>query len=99
MIDEFDECIERYMKGQKDTLWGRAIDISSDEGKLDAADFIVKVVNELFDPFTWIEFGKKQKWCSEVSCSTHDAIPYTEEEEKQWVDGEDPCAFILRLWP
>lgn len=46
----------------------------------------------------WIEFGMRKGWCGPPICSTHDGIPYSEEEEEQWNEGEDPCAHVIRLY-
>lgn len=99
MNDDLERSIKRYLHEQKDTLWGRSFDISDEDGRTSAAQFLTKVLSEMFDPFTWIELGKGLEWCSDLVCSTHEGVPYTEEEEKEWQEGIDPCAFILRMWP
>lgn len=37
---------------------------------------------------------------SDVTCSTHDMIPMTDEEQADWwgEDGGDDCLFVVRLW-
>lgn len=50
------------------------------------------------DIVEWIDYGKQRGWCSAITCSTHEGIPYSEEEDKLWDEGIDPCAFVLRVW-
>ena len=46
----------------------------------------------------WIEIGIKNNWITKPFCSTHDGDPYmTEEEEKEWEEGGDPCCHVLKL--
>jgi len=45
----------------------------------------------------WLSFGIENSWCSKVFCNTHDGGPMTDEEEKEWNDGEDPCQFMVRI--
>ena len=47
----------------------------------------------------WLQVGLDQKWISEPVCATHDGVPDTEEEYKEWEEGHDPCQHVLRLWP
>lgn len=52
-----------------------------------------------FEDFAnWFTVGRERGWISELACSTHDGTPWTPEEEVQWDDGFDPCAFIVRVW-
>lgn len=37
-------------------------------------------------------------WCSPVVCSTHDGVPLTEEEDEEFIEGHDPCAFVIRIY-
>ena len=46
----------------------------------------------------WIKTGIDEGYCSELGCSPHPADYLTEEEAESFLDGEDPCAFVLRLW-
>lgn len=48
--------------------------------------------------FEWRDLGIANKWISEPFCDTHDTGPMTEEEEKSWEDGQDPCMFVFRIW-
>lgn len=50
------------------------------------------------DKFEWIALGVEQGFCHEPVCAMHDGIPTdTEEEEKDWDEGLDPCQVVLRL--
>lgn len=46
----------------------------------------------------WIKIGRDNKWISDPVCNTHEGPPTTEDEDKQWIDGEDPCVHVLRLY-
>lgn len=47
---------------------------------------------------TWLQAGIDKGWISEPFCNTHDGDPYmTEEEEKEWEEGGDPCMHVLKL--
>jgi len=50
------------------------------------------------DYFEWRDLGIANKWISEPFCDTHDAGFMTEEEEKEWESGNDPCMFVFRIW-
>lgn len=46
----------------------------------------------------WMAFGVAQGWITEPFCNTHDGDPYmTEEEEKEWEDGGDPCLSVFKV--
>jgi hypothetical protein len=46
----------------------------------------------------WLENGISRGWVSDPFCYTHDGDPYmTEEEEKEWEDGGDPCSHVVKL--
>jgi hypothetical protein len=46
----------------------------------------------------WLQVGVDNGWISEPFCNTHDGDPYmTEEEEKEWEDGGDPCLPVVKL--
>lgn len=48
--------------------------------------------------WTWLEMGINRGWVTEPFCNTHDGDPYmTEEEEKEWEDGGDPCLHVIKL--
>jgi hypothetical protein len=40
----------------------------------------------------WMQIGIDNGWISEPFCYTHDGDAFmTEEEEKEWEEGGDPC--------
>lgn len=45
----------------------------------------------------WAQYGIDQGWSTPPICATHDGIPHTEEEDKAWDEGEDPCVHVVRL--
>jgi len=48
--------------------------------------------------WAWLEMGINKGWVTEPFCNTHDGDPYmTEEEEKGWEDGGDPCLHVIKL--
>jgi hypothetical protein len=54
--------------------------------------------DELDEFSIWLNNGIDRGWVSDVTCATHDGIePISEEEEKEWEDGGDPCQFVVRI--
>jgi hypothetical protein len=48
--------------------------------------------------WTWLQVGIDKGWVTDPFCYTHDGDPYmTEEEEKEWEDGGDPCAPVIKI--
>jgi hypothetical protein len=45
----------------------------------------------------WLAIGYANGWCGPTICETHDGLPLTASEEKEFEDG-DPCIHILRLY-
>jgi hypothetical protein len=46
----------------------------------------------------WLKVGMDKGWVSEPFCNTHNGDPYmTEEEEREWEEGGDPCMHVLKL--
>lgn len=45
----------------------------------------------------WIDYGIKKGYCRPPVCDTHEGLPLTDEEEKEYLDGGDPCILALRL--
>lgn len=46
----------------------------------------------------WLAIGLENNWVSKPFCHTHDGDPYmTEEEEKAWEEGGDPCCFVIKM--
>jgi len=56
------------------------------------------MLNHDIEFFDWVQYGIDRKWSTEIFCETHDGGPFTQEEYKQWDDGEDPCAQMIRIW-
>lgn len=48
---------------------------------------------------TWLAAGIAAGYCGPAVCETHDGTPTTNDEDKQFEDGYDPCIYILRLYP
>lgn len=47
---------------------------------------------------SWFAIGREHGYCSLPICNTHDAVPISEQEEMEWEDGGDPCAYVVRLY-
>jgi len=46
----------------------------------------------------WLDHGLDNGWVTPPFCNTHDGDPYmTEEEEREWEEGGDPCMFVIKL--
>jgi hypothetical protein len=46
----------------------------------------------------WLQSGIDNGWVTEPFCMTHDGDPYmTEEEEKEWEEGGDPCCHVIKF--
>jgi len=46
----------------------------------------------------WLRNGINRGWVSKPFCYTHEGDPYmTEEEQKEWEDGGDPCSFVIKF--
>jgi hypothetical protein len=46
----------------------------------------------------WLDIGRKHGFCSLPTCSTHEIVPMSEEEEKEWDKGLDPCQVVIRVY-
>jgi hypothetical protein len=46
----------------------------------------------------WLKIGIDNNWCGAPVCETHDGLPMSEEEEMIFIEGNDPCIHILRLY-
>ena len=46
----------------------------------------------------WLDLGIRMGWASQYFCDTHDAPPMTDDEEAAWEEGDDWCAFHVRVW-
>lgn len=47
----------------------------------------------------WLQAGMDAGFCGPAVCDTHDGVPTTEGEDNAFMDGEDPCLHVLRLYP
>lgn len=45
----------------------------------------------------WIRFGIDHGWVTEA-CATHDGVPMSADEERDWAQGYGPCQPVLRVW-
>ena len=58
-------------------------------------DIIILDKQEVWE---WLQIGIDKGWVSDPFCYTHDGDPYmTEEEEKEWEEGGDPCSPVLKI--
>jgi hypothetical protein len=46
----------------------------------------------------WLEIGMKAGWVSPPVCETHDGTPMSITEEAEYLDGSDPCIFVMRTY-
>ena len=46
----------------------------------------------------WMSYGIKNGWCGPPVCSTHDGVPMSAEEEDTFMEGDDPCVHIIRMY-
>lgn len=46
----------------------------------------------------WLQIGVDNKWCGAAVCSTHDGVPMSDQEDAEFMEGDDPCVHILRLY-
>ena len=67
-----------------------------DAENFDPQETISKSIEVSFED--WLEIGYSNGWIGAPICYSHDGLPTTEEEDNQWVDGEDPCIHIIRLY-
>lgn len=55
-------------------------------------------MNNFDDFYEWAKVGYEKGWISDAFCNTHDGDPYmTEEEEKEWDEGGDPCLRVFKI--
>lgn len=50
------------------------------------------------DQETWLRYGWEKGWCSPPVCYTHDGIPMSTDEDDDWINGEDVCLHIFRVY-
>jgi hypothetical protein len=46
----------------------------------------------------WLQEGLTNGFCGPAICYPHDGLPVTEEEDREFEEGADPCIHILRLY-
>jgi hypothetical protein len=46
----------------------------------------------------WVKEGYSRGWIGPPICQTHDGIPMTEQEDKDFDEGGDPCVHVIRLY-
>lgn len=46
----------------------------------------------------WVKYGVDKGWVTCPFCNTHDGGPLTEEEEREFEEGGDPCLVMMRVW-
>jgi len=46
----------------------------------------------------WVTYGIEKGWCGPPVCSTHDGLPMSEQEDKDFDEGQDPCIHIVRMY-
>lgn len=51
-----------------------------------------------FDFDAWLAYGVEHGYCSDWVCETHDGMPLTPAEEKEWDNGSDPCIVAVRIF-
>jgi hypothetical protein len=55
-----------------------------------------KITDMTFDD--WVKIGFDNGWVGAPICETHDGLPLTEAQDKEFEEGGDPCVHILRLY-
>jgi hypothetical protein len=46
----------------------------------------------------WYAYGRTQRWCSEIICTTHDILPMSRRELDDWEIGSDNCLYAVRMY-
>jgi len=52
---------------------------------------------EEMDFQAWLQFGVSKGWTGVPVCYTHDGLPTSEEEDREFEEG-DPCIHIVRMY-
>lgn len=59
---------------------------------------IMSKVTKEISMYDWVQIGVARGWVSEPFCNTHDGDAYmSEEEEREWEEGGDPCQPVMKL--
>jgi hypothetical protein len=53
-------------------------------------------VNMTYDQ--WLEIGLRAGWVSPPVCASHDGLPTSITEDAEYIDGSDPCMFVMRAY-
>lgn len=64
----------------------------------DAPNFDPREQKPEMDFNDWLLIGFKNGWCGAPVCYTHDGMPSSEQEDEAWLDGDDACIHIIRLY-
>jgi hypothetical protein len=46
----------------------------------------------------WLQRGLLSGFCGPAVCYPHDGLPLSEQEDQFYMDGDDPCIHIIRLY-
>jgi hypothetical protein len=46
----------------------------------------------------WLDLGVKLGYCEEIHCMAHEGPVLTEEEDKIFIEGCDPCVPLIRVY-
>lgn len=46
----------------------------------------------------WVRIGIENGWCGPPVCYTHDGLPTSVAEDDVWIEGDDPCMHVIRLY-
>ena len=46
----------------------------------------------------WLQVGLDHGFCTPPVCEIHDGLPTTAEEDEEFINGNDPCIHIMRLF-
>ena len=101
LVESFKSTLDEV---QEADLLLHVVDISHPnfEEHIESVNQILKDIQNMesdFDEFEiWLENGIERGWVTEPFCNTHEGDPYmTEEEEKEWEDGGDPCCHVVKF--
>jgi hypothetical protein len=46
----------------------------------------------------WLDYGVRNRFCSEPVCGAHHRLPMTDTEVVDFEEGGDPCLPVVRLF-
>ena len=71
---------------------------STDSTSIDKIEDILGDISEYYECDIWLTNGIERGWVTEPFCNTHDGDPFmTEEEQKEWEEGGDPCQYVVKI--